>query len=88
LLVTCSSPGSPSFDRSGERLISDRHGGSRRADRIRTGVDFYPKLGYDPAAFVPMTVIGIVPNALVANPNKLAATTLPEFIAYARANPG
>jgi tripartite-type tricarboxylate transporter receptor subunit TctC len=50
--------------------------------------NLYPKLGYDPAAFAPITVIGIVPNALVANPNKIAATTVPEFIAYARANPG
>jgi tripartite-type tricarboxylate transporter receptor subunit TctC len=50
--------------------------------------NLYPKLGYDPAAFVPITVIGIVPNALVANPNKITATTVPEFIAYARANPG
>jgi tripartite-type tricarboxylate transporter receptor subunit TctC len=48
----------------------------------------YPRLGYDPAAFVPISVMGIVPNALVVNPGKIAATTVADFIAYARANPG
>jgi tripartite-type tricarboxylate transporter receptor subunit TctC len=48
----------------------------------------YPKLGFDPAAFVPISVMGIVPNALVVNPNKVSAKTVAELIAYARANPG
>jgi tripartite-type tricarboxylate transporter receptor subunit TctC len=48
----------------------------------------YPKLGFDPTAFVPISVMGIVPNALVVNPNKVAAKTVVELIAYARANPG
>jgi tripartite-type tricarboxylate transporter receptor subunit TctC len=48
----------------------------------------YPKLGFDPTAFVPISVMGIVPNALVVNPNKVSARTVAELIAYARANPG
>lgn len=48
---------------------------------------FFPKLRFDPAAFVPVTVYAIVPYVLVANP-KLPLSNLQEFIAYARANPG
>ncbi|HWN53166.1 MAG TPA: tripartite tricarboxylate transporter substrate binding protein [Xanthobacteraceae bacterium] len=50
--------------------------------------NLYPRLGYDPAAFLPIAVMGIVPNALVVSPSKVAATTVADFIAYARANPG
>jgi len=50
--------------------------------------NLYPKLGYDPSAFMPVSVMGIVPNALVVNPKSVAATTVADFIAYARANPG
>jgi tripartite-type tricarboxylate transporter receptor subunit TctC len=50
--------------------------------------NLYPKLGFDPAMFVPIAVVGIVPNALVVNPKRIAAATVPEFIAYARENPG
>lgn len=49
--------------------------------------NLYPKLGYDPSAFVPISVMAVVPNALFANPNRIAATTVPDFIAYARAHP-
>jgi len=48
----------------------------------------YPRLGFDPAAFVPVSVLGIVPTALVVSPRKVAATTIADFIAYARAHPG
>jgi tripartite-type tricarboxylate transporter receptor subunit TctC len=48
----------------------------------------YPRLNYDPAAFVPVAVMGIVPNALVVSPAKVAATSVTDLIAYARANPG
>src|SRR5207237_1386694 len=47
----------------------------------------YPKLSYDPAQFVPVTVIGAIPNALMVHP-KVPAASLAEFIAYARKNPG
>ncbi len=50
--------------------------------------NLYPKLGFDPLQFVPIVIIGRVPNALVVNPDKIKANTVPEFIAYAQANPG
>src|SRR5437764_1896151 len=49
--------------------------------------NLYPKLGFDPLAFEPIAVMSRVPNSLVVNP-KIAANTIPEFIDYARANPG
>ena len=36
--------------------------------------NLYPKLAFDPTQFVPISVMGIVPNALVVNPQKIAAT--------------
>jgi tripartite-type tricarboxylate transporter receptor subunit TctC len=50
--------------------------------------NLYPKLAFDPTQFIPIAVMGTVPNALIVNPNKIAAKTVPEFIAYAKANPG
>jgi tripartite-type tricarboxylate transporter receptor subunit TctC len=50
--------------------------------------NLYRRLGYDPSAFVPISVMGIVPTGLVISPRKVSATTLADFIAYARANPG
>ena len=49
--------------------------------------NLYRRLGYDPAAFVPISVMGSVPTGLVASPGKVSAT-LANFIAYARDNPG
>jgi tripartite-type tricarboxylate transporter receptor subunit TctC len=50
--------------------------------------NLYRKLGYDPAAFVPISVMGIVPTGLVVSPGNVSATTVADFITYARANPG
>ncbi len=50
--------------------------------------NLYPKLGFDPAQFVPISIMASVPAALVVNPKKISANTLAEFIAYAKANPG
>ena len=50
--------------------------------------NLYPKLAFDAAQFVPISVMGIVPNALVVNPRTIAATTVADFIAYAKADPG
>ncbi len=50
--------------------------------------NLYPKLGYNPLEFVPIIIMGRVPNALVVNPERVKAATVPEFIAYAKANPG
>src|SRR5262249_53648842 len=49
--------------------------------------NLYPKLGFDPLEFVPIIIMGRVPNALVVNP-KVKAGTVPELIAAARAEPG
>src|SRR5215470_13733652 len=48
----------------------------------------YAKLSFDPTSLVPVTIMANVPNALIANPRKLAAATVADVIAYARANPG
>ena len=50
--------------------------------------NLYPHLEFDPLRFVPVAVMGRVPNALVVNPDKIKAGTVPDFISYARANPG
>jgi tripartite-type tricarboxylate transporter receptor subunit TctC len=49
--------------------------------------NLYPKLGFDPTEFVPIVIMGRVPNALVINP-KLPFNSAAELIAYAKANPG
>jgi tripartite-type tricarboxylate transporter receptor subunit TctC len=46
----------------------------------------YPKLSFDPGAFVPVTVIAAAPFVLVAHP-KVPAANVQELIAFARANP-
>jgi tripartite-type tricarboxylate transporter receptor subunit TctC len=50
--------------------------------------NLYPHLDFDPLQFVPIVVMGHVPNALVVNPDKIKADTVKDFIAYAQANPG
>jgi len=47
----------------------------------------YPKLGYDPAQFTPITVIGAIPNVLLVHP-QVGVSSLGEFIDYAKKNPG
>src|SRR2546430_5096451 len=47
----------------------------------------YPKLSYDSAQFVPITVIGAIPNVLLVQPS-VGANSVAELIAIARANPG
>lgn len=49
--------------------------------------NLYPKLGFDPTEFVPVMVMGRVPNSLLINP-KLPFKSVQEVIDYARANPG
>ncbi len=48
---------------------------------------FFPKLGFDPSAFVPISIFAEQPLLLVANP-RVPAANLGELIAYAKANPG
>jgi tripartite-type tricarboxylate transporter receptor subunit TctC len=50
--------------------------------------NLYPQLGFDPSQFVPVVVMGRVPNALVVNPDKIAANSVKDFIAYAATNAG
>src|ERR1017187_6476946 len=48
----------------------------------------YKKLPYDPVKdFTPIALVAAVPFALIINPS-LPATTLSEFIAYAKSKPG
>ena len=47
----------------------------------------YPKLTYDPDQFVPITVIGAIPNVLLVHPS-VPVNSVADFIAYAKANPG
>src|SRR5215470_17125396 len=49
--------------------------------------NLYPKVGFDPTEFVPIVIMGRVPNALVINP-KLPLNSVADVIAYAKANPG
>jgi len=44
------------------------------------------KLTYDPAAFVPVTVMGAVPNVLAINPS-VPVGSVSELVAYTKANP-
>jgi tripartite-type tricarboxylate transporter receptor subunit TctC len=47
----------------------------------------YREPGYDPARFVPITMLAKIPNVLVVR-NELPATTLKDLISYGKANPG
>ena len=46
----------------------------------------FRQLGFDPAAFVPVTVMASLPYVLIVNP-KVPVTSVPELVAYAKANP-
>ncbi|MBR0650533.1 tripartite tricarboxylate transporter substrate binding protein [Roseomonas terrae] len=48
-----------------------------------------PNLGYDPVReFSPVTLAVTTPNVLVVNPQRVPASTLPELIAWLKANAG
>jgi tripartite-type tricarboxylate transporter receptor subunit TctC len=47
---------------------------------------FYPKLGFDPTAFVPISILASLPFVLIASPTS-PPSTLTELVAYAKANP-
>src|SRR6516165_965620 len=49
--------------------------------------NLYPSLPFDPTEFVPIAVMGRVPNALVVNP-KVAANSVADLIAAAKSSPG
>lgn len=47
----------------------------------------YARLPYDAAQFVPVAVMAEIPSVMLVHP-KVAASSVPEFVALARANPG
>jgi tripartite-type tricarboxylate transporter receptor subunit TctC len=47
----------------------------------------YPKLNFEPSEFVTVTILATIPTGFIVGP-KIAAKTVAEFIAYAKANPG
>jgi tripartite-type tricarboxylate transporter receptor subunit TctC len=47
----------------------------------------YAKLNFDPAQFVPISILATIPTALIVS-NRMPAKTFKEFIDYAKANPG
>jgi tripartite-type tricarboxylate transporter receptor subunit TctC len=51
-------------------------------------ISLYRKIGYDPAALVPVSVMAVVPTGLVANPGKVGGATVTDLIARARTHPG
>jgi tripartite-type tricarboxylate transporter receptor subunit TctC len=51
--------------------------------------NLYPKLPFDPAQFIPLAVMGKVPNAILTNSPKLKdVKSVADFVAYAKANVG
>lgn len=50
--------------------------------------NLYPHLDFDPTQFVPIAVMGRVPNGLIVNPGRIPANTVKDFIAYAKTNDG
>ena len=53
---------------------------------LSINVSLYPKLNYDPAKFTPITILCMVPNALMVHPS-VPVNTVQELIQYAKANP-
>src|SRR5262249_3677537 len=49
--------------------------------------NLYPRLGFDPTEFLPIVIMGRVPNALVLNA-RVPLASVAGVIAYAKANPG
>lgn len=50
--------------------------------------NLYPNLPFDPAKFEPISIMAEAPSGLFVNPDKIKANTVPELIAYMKANPG
>ncbi len=54
---------------------------------LTVNVLLYKKINFDPTAFVSVAIMTAIPNTLTVRPD-FPAKTIPEFIAYAKANPG
>jgi tripartite-type tricarboxylate transporter receptor subunit TctC len=49
----------------------------------------YPKLDYNiESDFIPVGLVSSVPQVIVVNPQRVQATTLPQFLEFVRKNPG
>jgi tripartite-type tricarboxylate transporter receptor subunit TctC len=58
------------------------------AASLAIGPALYSNIGYDPAtSFAPIAFVSSVPYVMIAGP-KVPAKTVPDLIAYAKANPG
>jgi tripartite-type tricarboxylate transporter receptor subunit TctC len=56
------------------------------AAALVTSRHLHPQLGFDPSAFVPVTVIAEVPHVLVVHP-KIQVSSVQELVVFAKANP-
>jgi tripartite-type tricarboxylate transporter receptor subunit TctC len=52
-----------------------------------TNHNLYPKLGFDPLQFEPISVTSHVPSGVFVNPDKIKANSVPELIEYLKQNP-
>ncbi len=50
--------------------------------------NLYKNLNFDASKFEPIIIMAQVPNGIMVNPAKISATTVPEFLAHLKANPG
>lgn len=84
-------PGAGGMRAAGQFAKSEPDGHTLMMGHIGTlafAPSLYPNVPYDPVKdFQPVALVAMVPNILAINPT-LPAKTLPEFIAYAKANPG
>ena len=56
---------------------------------MATNKALYPKLSYDPVKdFAPVSLLAVVPNVLVVNPQRIADKSLKDLLARARREPG
>lgn len=56
---------------------------------MATNKSLYPKLSYDPVKdFAPVSLLAVVPNVLVVNPQRIADKSLKDLLAHARREPG
>lgn len=53
---------------------------------LSINVSLYPKINYDPAKFVPITILATVSNALLVHPS-VSAQTAQELVQLSKANP-
>ena len=62
------------------------HAACHAAGPLVISQHFFPKLGFDPTAFVPVSIVASQPLVLVAHP-KLPVSNLKELVASAKASP-